>query len=240
MPGEENTDLRFLWGLRVGLKRRWKAAQLVYCGHEGSLEKLEGKLWQYAEGRMAEDEAERFWQRVQGCRFCLERLLVIQQGLCKAREEKGYSYEQVRRLLRRKARDKVLRLVVAWARESLELLSTSGKVLAPEPAPMVRGREGEKARDMVRVAEEFERCKVEVLVEKAEGEECQVGVRLALPEGRLPKGVRVELGSAGRLLASCAVGEDGRAGFSVPTPGSYQLQIVAGRDAWGQVFLDIH
>ena len=84
-----------------------------YCGHEGREELLEKKLWEYAEGIMEEGKEERFWTQIQGCRYCLPKLIKIQRALNMAQKEPAWSYEKICRVIEKAQREKTLNTLMA-------------------------------------------------------------------------------------------------------------------------------
>jgi len=81
-------------------------APSIYCGHEGDEELLEEKLWEYAEGGMEEGEEEEFWKQVQGCRYCLSKLIKVQRALNDVQEEPGWAYERIHEVIEKREREK--------------------------------------------------------------------------------------------------------------------------------------
>jgi len=84
-----------------------------YCGHEGSKELLEEKLWGYAEGIMEEGDEERFWIQIQGCRYCLTKLIKIQRALNMAQKEPAWSYEKICHVIKKTQREKRVNTLMA-------------------------------------------------------------------------------------------------------------------------------
>jgi len=97
-----------LWERVVGILTEFCEieAPSIYCGHEGDEDLLEERLWEYAEGGMEEGEEEEFWKQVQGCRYCLSKLIRIQRVLNDVQEELGWSYERIHEVIEKREREK--------------------------------------------------------------------------------------------------------------------------------------
>jgi hypothetical protein len=91
-----------------------------YCGHEGSEELLEEKLWGYAEGIMEEGDEERFWTQIQDCTYCLTKLIKIQRALNMAQKEPAWSYEKICRVIEKTQREKTLNALTARIAEMVK------------------------------------------------------------------------------------------------------------------------
>jgi len=76
--------------------RRSRVASEKYCGHERSLESLENKLWEYANGLMSEDEEDKFLGQIKECKYCLAKLVSTQKKLEEVQEESVWPYEKVK------------------------------------------------------------------------------------------------------------------------------------------------
>lgn len=85
----------------------------VYCGHEGSEELLEEKLWEYADGIMEEHEEQKFWAQTQECTYCLAKLIKIQRALNTAQKEPDWSYEKIRQVIEKTQREKTVNALMA-------------------------------------------------------------------------------------------------------------------------------
>ena len=81
-------------------------APSIYCRHEGDEDLLEERLWEYAEGGMEQGEEEPFWKQVQGCRYCLQKLIKIQSALNDVQQEPGRSYERIHEVIEKREREK--------------------------------------------------------------------------------------------------------------------------------------
>ncbi len=206
MPDEpDDIQIKALWGLHTSLTKNPSPPIGTYCGHEGNLEQLEGKLWEYAEGNMPEVEADRFWEQTQGCKYCLQKYLGIQQAINQTSREQGYSLRQIKSLLEQKNPADILRVALNWIKDSLELIATTGLILALEPVPVTRGTAPVPLK-IIKVAKEFEMAKVEVWAEPSGPGICNVEVKIIpLPPRTLPGNLRVSLTASQRLLASYSV-----------------------------------
>jgi hypothetical protein len=248
MSGEpKEVQKGFLWRLHTASRKNLRVSGIVpYCGHETTEEQLEGKLWQYAEASMPEGESERFWGQVQGCKYCLQKLLAIQQAVKQASREKSYSLGRIKELIKQESNSpvkqesgsNVLRIALNWIKDSLELISTSGSLLPPEPIPVMRGTAPEPPQ-IIRIDKEFEKCKVEVSAQKAGSQNCNIEVKIILPQNQqLPDNFKVNLFSPRRLLAASSLVKN-KIDFDNIAPGNYRVELKEGTDLWGRIFLDI-
>ncbi|MBI5788059.1 MAG: hypothetical protein HZA78_04290 [Candidatus Schekmanbacteria bacterium] len=207
-----------------------------YCGHETNAEQLEFRLWEYASGDMPDDLAEPFWERIQECPYCLEKLLQIQQSIRHVDKQLSYPPAQINKLIKQKNGANLLDIALGWVKGLLELINTTGLLLPPEPVPVIRGS-AQISLPALRIAEEFEKCTVQVLAEKTDHQTCNIEVKVQ-PLIPLAEDLKVTLKKSQRLLISKSLTGDG-IGFEELTPGSYQIILALGNESWGQILLQI-
>lgn len=245
---KEQSQKGFLWRLHTASSKSSPVSVIVrYCGHESTAEQLEGKLWQYAEGSMLEGESERFWEQVKECKYCLHKLSVIQKAMKQVNREKGYSLVQIKDLIKKKSslpfkeksNSKILQIALNWVKDSLELISTSGSLLTPEPIPVIRGT-APKRQQIIRIDKEFEKCSVELTVQQVVHNKCNIEVKIfSFREEPLPKNIKVNLFTSQRLLSSFSLVRN-EIYFDNIAPGNYRIELREGAIFWGQILLDIN
>ena len=246
MPGEPK-EKAFLRSLYIASGKSFPLSVTAsYCGHETNEEQLDGKLWQYAQANMPEEEAERFWEQVHSCKYCLQKLLTIQQGIKQATQEKGYSLDRIKNLIKQKSEapikqksiTNVLHVALNWVKDTLELLETTGMILALEPIPVTRSTDS-KAPQIIKIDKEFEKCKTVLSVEQVAPKQCRIEVEI-IPshDWPVPDNFRVNLATSRRLLASSSLAEN-KTCFDRIVPGNYRVDLKAGLDVWGHITLDI-
>ncbi len=113
ISGAEDVWKNFVFATTACTQQTEVQVPTEYCGHEGTEELLEEKLWGYAEGIMEEGEEERFWAQIQVCRYCLAKLIKIQRALNMAQKEPAWSYEKIRIVIEKTQRKKTLNALMA-------------------------------------------------------------------------------------------------------------------------------
>lgn len=215
-PDEEEVE-RILRHLPA---RRGKEAGRTECPDE---EVLAG----YLDGISLEEKRSDIEAHLADCSVCLEQAIVA----CKAEGRSG-AEEAHRELVERvmalvpasHGESPFLELVVRLVKDSLELISTSGK-LVPITAPVgIRGRAKPLGTTLLQVEKEMGRLKVEVEVEAVEAGLCAVFVRVGEKDGRVVDGIRLTLFSRGRERASY-LARQGEAVFDRIPQGEYNLTI---------------
>jgi DNA-binding transcriptional MerR regulator len=228
-----------LWATTRGSKRL--PVTLPYCGHEATEGQLEAKLWEYAEGEMSETEAERLWEQIQGCKYCLQKLLNIQQAISQS-QEKGYSLAEIKTLIAQQEKANVLKIAVKFVKDSLKLISCSGLLLAQEPLPVLRRKvksTSESTPCNLRISKDFDKYKIEAEIEKITPQTCNLGVKIEPVQGGVSiSGLRMSLSDNKKILASY-MAQDGKCVFTDITCGYYTLTLTRGEDILGKVLLDI-
>ena len=129
-------------------------------------------------------------------------------------------------------------MVVRLARGSLELVSTTGRLVEAPALPGIRGRLETPGTTILQVEKELGRFKVAVEVEPVEDELCQLAVTVKTG-GALPAdGIRLSLLAGGREQASY-LARQGTAIFDRVPPGDYRLAISENNAPLGSVRLAI-
>jgi hypothetical protein len=132
----------------------------------------------------------------------------------------------------------IFNLVVGLARDSLELISTSGRLVMPALAADVRGKGKAAGAGIVRIEKTLGELQIAVEVERLEGELCQVAVNVT-PHGKpAADTLRLSLFSGAREQASF-LARQGSAIFDRIAPGEYQLAVSAAGNALGTIGLTI-
>jgi hypothetical protein len=137
-----------------------------------------------------------------------------------------------------KPRGNVFNLVVELARDSLALISTSGRLVMPTLAAQIRGKEHIADDSVLHVESELGQFQVAVEVERLEDDLCQVAVNLKPKPGVVVDGLRLSLMSGEREQASF-LARQGAAIFDRIPPGEYQLVVTASGNAIGVIQLSI-
>jgi hypothetical protein len=129
-------------------------------------------------------------------------------------------------------------MVVRLGRGSLELLSTTGKLVEVPGLAGVRGKPESPGTTILQVEKELGRFKVAVEIEPVEDELCQLAVTVR-PGGALPAdGIRLSLLAGGREQASY-LARQGTAIFDRVSPGDYRLAISEANAPLGSIRLTI-
>ena len=220
--------------LRHLLARRGKEAGRTECPDE---EVLAG----YLDGNGAEERRRDIEAHLADCAVCLEQAIVAYEaeGRSGAEEAHRELVERVMALVPAShGESPFLELVVRLVKNSLELISTSGK-LVPITAPVgIRGRAKPLDSTLLQVEKEMGRLKVGVEVEAVEAGLCEVIVRVGAKDGRVVDGIRLTLFSRGREQASY-LARQGEAVFDRIPRGEYNLAISDSGASVGRIRLRI-
>ncbi len=227
-----------LWRqIRLSLSESMSAPE--YCGHEDNEELLENKLWLYVDGAMDEAEESKIWEQIKDCKHCLFKFRGLQIALNATQQEEGYSLAKVKKLIRRKTKTNVLEIALKFVSDSLELISSTGLLLTPQPVPVLRTGDKATTCDNLRVTKEFDKYKVEIEIQKTSPDTCNLEVKTEpIETGVSTTGLRINLSADKKLLASYTAHE-GRACFNDVNPGSYQVNLIKGKEVIGEVILNI-
>jgi hypothetical protein len=129
-------------------------------------------------------------------------------------------------------------MVVRLARGSLELVSTTGRLVEVPGLAGIRGKLESPGTTILEVEKEMGRFKVAVEVEPVEGELCQLAVTVRAGEALPADGIRLSLLAGGREQASY-LARQGTAIFDRISPGDYRLAISEANAALGSIRLTI-
>jgi len=213
--------------LRNYLSQQRITAKRASCPDEESLAGFLG-------GNLRGEKKKQLEIHLDGCSFCLDEIVAVHNAM-EVTEKEAVPRELIEKAMALvpSAQRKLgfFELVVRLAKESLELVSTSGRsILTPAPLGVRRGSKGAKP-SIVQVKKEMGRFKVTAEVERVDTELCQIVVEVR-EEGEKPvDGVRVSLVSRGREQASYLT-RRGRAVFDRVAKGEYNLPI---SDSGGEV-----
>lgn len=187
----------------------------------------EEELALYLGGALPEDLKQRMELHLAECNYCLDEIVAVHKATLE-----GDTEEVPQRILERlmalvphrQKEENLLELVVRLAKESLELVSTSGQlVLTPVPAS-VRSETRSSGPRMVQVKKQMGGFGLLVEVEVLEPGLCQIVVNVNEESGKPADGVRITLVSAGREQASY-LARQGQIVFDRVPQGEYNLAI---------------
>ena len=128
-------------------------------------------------------------------------------------------------------------LVVRLARGSIELISTSARVIAA-PAPALRGEVKPAAENMLQVEHEVGRFRVAVELDLSAAGMCQVIANVRDDTGEPAEGVRLSLSSGEREQASFLT-RHGVVVFDRITPGEYSIAVSESAGVVGRIRLSL-
>jgi hypothetical protein len=129
-------------------------------------------------------------------------------------------------------------MVVRLVRGSLELVSTTGRLVEVPGLAGIRGKPETPGTAILQVEKEMGRFKVAVEVEPVEEELCQVAVTVKAGAALPSDGIRLSLLAGGREQASY-LARQGTAIFDRISPGDYRLAISEANAALGSIRLTI-
>ena len=129
-------------------------------------------------------------------------------------------------------------MVVRLVRGSLELVSTTGKLVEVPALAGVRGKAESPSTAILQVEKEMGRFKVAVEVEPVEDELCRLAVTVKAGGSLTADGIRLSLLAGGREQASY-LARQGMAIFDRVSPGDYRLAITEANAPVGSIRLTI-
>jgi len=206
--------------LRHLLTRRGKEAGRTDCPDEEALAS-------YLGGIVAEEARSDMEAHLADCSFCLAEVIAAHKATQESDTEETHRLlmERVMALIpAAQAGPAFFDLVVRLVKDSVELVSTSGRLI-PTMAPVgIRGRPRPSETSILQVEKEMGRFSVAVEVERVETNLCQVVVRVKENDGRSAEGIRLSLASGGREQASYLT-RHGEVLFDRIPQGEYNLAI---------------
>jgi hypothetical protein len=175
-------------------------------------------------GHLLENRRKEVETHLAKCSFCLEDLVAAY------RSGQDYNMQRVPQQLMDKAmglvegKETLFDLAVRLVRDSIELISTSGRVAsAPVPAAIRRGPKLSEG-SILQLEKEVGRFNVAVELELVEAGMCQVVVSVKDEGGRPAEGIRLSLVSGGREQASFLT-RRGVVVFDRIPPGEYSISL---------------
>ena len=225
--------------LLVRLLRRLPQIKPVKQGRSGCPD--EEALAVYLSGASSEADNAVVENHLASCAYCLDELLAVRHAAQdEARTAAPAKAVAGAMALRAKPKltSELFNLVVGLARDSLELISTSGRLVMPPLAAEVRGKAKAGGAGILRIEKNLGELQIAVEVERLDGDFCQVAVNVT-PYGKpAADGLRLSLFSGAREQASF-LARQGSVIFDGVTPGKYQLAVSAAGGALGRIGLTI-
>lgn len=216
------------------LTRRGQRAERAGCPPE---EDLAG----YLSGTFPEHGKSDVEAHFADCSFCLEEVIAAYKAAQEScpEEARRQLVERVMALVPvAQAGPAFFDLVVRLVKDSVELVSTTGRLI-PTAAPVgVRGKPKSLEAALLQLEKEMGRLKVGVEVEAVEAGLCEVIVRVKDAGGRAAEGIRLTLFSKGREQASYLT-RQGEAVFDRIPQGEYNLAVSDSGTSVGTVRLRI-
>lgn len=170
------------------------------------------------------------------CSFCVEDLVAAY------RSGQDYNIERLPQQLIDKAmalvegKETLFDLAVRLVKDSIELISTSGRVTSALLQAAVRGKVEPSKGGVLQLEKEVGRFNVAVEMEVVEAGMCQMVVSVKDEGGRLAEGIRLSLISAGREQASFLT-RRGVVVFDRIPPGEYSISLSDSRTPVGTISL---
>ena len=202
------------------LTRQRRRTERATCPDEESLAS-------YLVGFLTEDAKRGLEAHLADCSFCLEDLVSAHKA-AQDNESDKVPQQLVDRAMSLvppiQGRQNFLDLVVRLVKGSLELVSSSGRlILATAPAG-IRGRPEPSETSILQIEKEMGKFNVTVEVERVGTNLCQVVVKVKEKDGKLAEGIRLSLFSGGREQASYLT-RQGEVVFDRIAPGEYNLAV---------------
>ena len=220
--------------LRHLLRKRQQTTEGVGCPDE---ESLAG----YLSGTLSENQREKIEAHLADCSSCVTEMVTVHKASQETMTEKvpQHLIDRAMTLLRpAPGQENFLDLVVRVVKDSLELISTSGRPILVAAPVAVRGEEGSVESGIIEVEQGMERFKVGVEIEPVEPGFCRVVVSVT-EEGRtVGESLRMSLFSGGRERASY-LAREGKVAFDRIPQGEYNLAISDAGIAAGTIRLKL-
>jgi len=193
-----------------------------------------------ANGLSGTDNAE-LENHLAGCAYCVDDLLAAHHA-SQSEDLDPVPTKAVARAMALLAKptltSEIFNLVVEVARDALELVSTSGRLVMTPLAAEIRGKGKSAGEGVLRIEKDLGELQVAMEVERLEGNLCQVAVNVT-PRGKpAAEPLRLSLLSRGREQASF-LARQGSAIFERVAPGEYQLMVAAAGNTLGAIALTI-
>jgi hypothetical protein len=225
---EEKIDLI----LRHFSARRKQKTSRTDCPEEEILANYLGRL-------LEDDEAMRLEAHLAECSLCAEEIVAVRKSTHDTGEKTvpQQVIDRARSLLLA-GQLSVLDLVVRLVNGSVELISTSGRLVLASPSLGVRARPKTEETAILQVEKEMAKFKVTVEVEQVEARLCQVLVRIEAEGNRPADGIRLSL-FAGRREQASYLTRRGQAIFDRLPVGVYDLDLSDSGTPVGTIRLEL-
>jgi hypothetical protein len=190
----------------------------------------------FLSGDLAGDARDEVEAHLAQCSFCMEDLVAAYKsgeiGMDRVRQ---YLMDNAMGLVQ--GRETLFDLVVRLARGSIELISTSARVIAA-PAPVLRGEVKPAEANSLQVEQEVGRFRIAVELDLTEAGMCQVVANVREETGELAEGVRLSLSSGDREQASFLT-RAGTVVFDRIAPGEYSIAVSESGAVVGKIKLSL-
>jgi hypothetical protein len=201
----------------------------------------EENLAVYLSGDLTDAQRNEIEEHLVSCSVCVDEIVAAHQA-AQAGEAEPIPQHLLNRAMAlvpsSRVESDILQLVVQLAKDSLDLISTSGEVLLPPAPAAIRGKETGRTSGIVQVSKQLEKFTITVEVERTENEFSQVSVSVIPTQRTLADGLRFSLMSGGREQASY-LARQGAATFDRVPPGEYELALSDSGTPLGGVQLTI-
>jgi hypothetical protein len=201
----------------------------------------EEALASYLSGGLAPTTSEEMETHLSHCAACLDELSAAYSSMLGDEKETvpDALVTKVMALIPQVAREEgFFDMVVRLARGSLELVSTTGRLVEVPGLAGIRGKLESPGTTILEVEKEMGRFKVAVEVEPVEGELCQLAVTVRGGEALPADDIRLSLLAGDREQASY-LARHGTAIFDRIPPGDYRLAISEAGAPLGSIRLTI-
>jgi hypothetical protein len=201
----------------------------------------EESLAVYLSGGLEEGQRCEVESHLVACPFCLDDLVGAQRAA-----QAGDNGTAPNRVLAKasalirgnRSAPHFLELVVQLARDSLNLISTSGELVLSTAPLAIRSKGKSPVGATLQVAKDLDKFRVIVEVERTEGELCRVTVNVTPMAGTLADGLRLSLLSGDREQASYLT-RQGTVIFDRVPPDEYQVMVYESGNYLGVIRLAI-
>ncbi len=201
----------------------------------------------FIEGQMTRSEDERWRSHLLSCLKCrseLKEYFAIMRTSWEG-EELGVpqkAIEGAKALVSQETGSTIFEIVIAVGRTALELVRTTGEIIASQggvPVPVLRSRKELRRSEEVRVVKNINNLLADVQIERRKSPRVDVTVRLAdVYTKRKVEGIRITLMRGERELESLLT-QGGKGTFEELQPGHYQILLSKGDEKIGIVAVTV-
>lgn len=219
----------------VGMLRRLSGAPAG--NRDRTLCPDEEVLSQFLNGGVAAEVHGQIETHLADCRFCVEELIAAYDAAESGAPAPAPQWLVQQAMALVADKEAFLDLVARLIRNSIELISTSGRVV-PIPSPVLRSEPQPAASNALQVEQDVGRFKIAVEIDVSHDGGCQLVANVAEPSGAPADGVRLTLNACDREQASFLT-RSGVVVFDRIAPGEYRIDVSEAGNVVGKIRVNL-